>query len=109
MELHTFSSLTSNFLKEYEGTMDEADKAIVYFSPEVVAHKKLEPISNDEIRIAFDRADIEVVNDTERMQDVLLNLNMENSNLLLMSSGNFGGIKIDEFSKRISANVDSKL
>ena len=32
MELHTFSSLTAEFLKQYAGTMDNADVPFVYFS-----------------------------------------------------------------------------
>src|SRR5690606_31894107 len=53
MELHTFSSLKKDFLPQYNGAMEEADIALVYFSPEVVAHKKLEIISAETVEKAF--------------------------------------------------------
>jgi UDP-N-acetylmuramate: L-alanyl-gamma-D-glutamyl-meso-diaminopimelate ligase len=53
MELHTFSSLKKEFLPQYEGAMNQADEAIVYFSPEVVKHKKLEPITKGQVQKAF--------------------------------------------------------
>ena len=43
LELHTFSSLNPEFLPQYLGTMNAADEAWVYFSPDAVAHKKLKP------------------------------------------------------------------
>ena len=49
MELHTFSSLNKSFLKEYNGTMNEADMAIVFFSKEALKHKKLEDITPTDI------------------------------------------------------------
>ncbi len=50
LELHTFSSLNADFLPQYEATMLTADKAIVYFNPETVAHKKLPEISVDQVK-----------------------------------------------------------
>src|ERR1035437_4321590 len=53
MELHTFSSLNENFLKEYGGSMALADEAIVYFNPHTIEHKKLKPITEEQVKQAF--------------------------------------------------------
>lgn len=101
MELHTFSSLSESFLKQYAGTMDEADVAYVYFSPAAVAHKKLPPISTKMIYDAFGRADLHVFDDSRKLTDSLISLDWDNSVLLLMSSGNFDGINLNEFGEKI--------
>jgi UDP-N-acetylmuramate: L-alanyl-gamma-D-glutamyl-meso-diaminopimelate ligase len=36
LELHTYSSLNAAFLKEYEGALDAADVAVVFYSPDAV-------------------------------------------------------------------------
>ncbi len=63
LELHTFSSLSVDFLPLYEATMQAADKAIVYFNPETVAHKKLPEISVDQVKDAFNQPDLWVYSD----------------------------------------------
>jgi len=94
MELHTFSSLNEEFLKQYKGCMDEPDLAIVYFSPEAIAHKKLAPITTEQVHTAFNREDLLVFTDAEKLKIYLKSLNWENQNLLMMSSGTFEGMKI---------------
>ncbi len=101
MELHTFSSLTEEFLKQYAHTMDEADVAIVYFSPAAVRHKKLPPIHPEAIFNAFQRDDLQVFDNSETLTDRLLSMNWGNSVLLLMSSGNFDGINLNQFGEKI--------
>ena len=99
MELHTFSSLNEKFLEQYKGCMDEPDKAIVYFSPESIAHKKLNPITKQQVHTAFNREDLLVFTDIKELEKHLKSLNLYNQNLLLMSSGNFNGI---DFKKLIT-------
>jgi len=96
IELHTFSSLNEEFLKQYKGCMDEPDTAIVYFSPEAIAHKKLEPITNEQIHNAFNREDLLIFTDSEELEKYLKSLAWRNQNLLMMSSGNFNGINFTE-------------
>ncbi len=95
MELHTFSSLNEEFLKEYTGSMDKPDTAIVYFSPSAIAHKKLEPITPQQVLTAFGRNDLLVFTDSEKLETYLNNLNWENTNLLMMSSGTFEGMNLE--------------
>lgn len=91
MELHTYSSLNKNFLSQYIGAMDDADIACVYYSPEVVAHKRLPAISEAEVKSAFGRADLVVFTNNAALQAHLDSIDKSNSVLLLMSSGNWGG------------------
>lgn len=94
MELHTFSSLNKAFLHHYEGAMNQADIAIVYFSPEVIAHKRLPEIDADDVKKAFGRPDLLVFTNTASLQAFLDDQVKENLVQLMMSSGNFGGIRI---------------
>jgi len=96
LELHTYSSLNSEFLKEYENALDAADEAIVFYSPNAVAIKKLEEVSEQQIFEAFKRNDLKVFTNPEGFKKHLFNLNLDNSALLLMSSGNYGGLDFDE-------------
>jgi len=101
LELHTFSSLNADFLPLYEATMMAADKAIVYFNPETVAHKKLPEITRDQINAAFKQPDLWVYNDAEKLLKDLLNSGWKGSNLLIMTSGNFDGQDLETLAKSI--------
>ena len=101
MELHTFSSLKKEFLPQYKGAMDAADEAIVYFNHDVVAHKKLDPITAEDVKNAFGGG-VEVYTDSVALKQLLLERNMNNSALLMMSSGNFDGIDYDSFSLELT-------
>jgi len=94
MELHTFSSLNEEFLQQYKGCMDEPDIAIVYFSPEAIAHKKLESITTKQVYSAFAREGLLVFTDSKKLEEHLQQLDWKNQNLLMMSSGNFDNIDI---------------
>ncbi|MCQ2283617.1 MAG: Mur ligase domain-containing protein [Bacteroidales bacterium] len=101
MELHTFSSLTEAFLAQYAGAMDAADTAIVYFSPEAIRLKKLPPISSEMIMKAFGRADLLVYNDSKLLKEKLLAFDFKDAVFLMMSSGDFNGINVNELGEKI--------
>ncbi len=101
MELHTFSSLNATFLPHYKGTMNTADMAMVYYNPETIRHKRLEMINTDQVKNAFDHPNCRVYNDADKIRSDLSKLNLENANLLLMTSGNFSGIDFKNFSKEL--------
>lgn len=104
MELHTFSSLNKEFLQEYDGAMDTADEALVYFNPHTIAHKKLAPISAEEVKAAFGGNDnLQVFTDSKALQEKLKAMSWEGKNLLLMSSGNFDGINLEQFADQLVA------
>ena len=102
LELHTYSSLNAEFLSEYNGALDTADEAIVFYSPSAVAIKKLEEISEQQIFDAFKRKDLKVFTNPNDFKTYLFNLNLDNSVLLLMSSGNYGGLDFDEIKTLIN-------
>jgi len=81
--------------------MQDADIALVYFSPEVISHKKLEPISPELVKENFGTNNVIVFTNTKDFIEKLENTTWENTNLLLMSSGNFDGINLNEFAKKL--------
>lgn len=101
MELHTFSSLMADFLPQYNGCMQEADVALVYFNPKVIEHKQLTPITAQEVRQAFGSSNVEVFTDSQAMQARLQSMDYKNTALLMMTSGTFDGIDIPAFAKQL--------
>jgi len=101
MELHTFSSLNKTFLQEYKDSMAAADEAYVYYSNHTLEHKKLAPISPEEVRAAFGSDNVTVFNDSDELFDMLNQKDWENLVLLLMSSGNFDGKDLNAFGESI--------
>lgn len=102
LELHTYSSLNPTFLKEYAQSLNPADEAVVYFSKEAEEIKKLEVLTKQQVYEAFEREDLQVFTDPDEFQNYLQNLNYENKALLLMSSGNYGGLDFKDFRKWIN-------
>ena len=118
MELHTFSSLTQEFLQQYRGTMDEADVRCVYFSQHALQLKKLPPLDPEEVKAAFEGTPsgtqasrlhaaetaahpVEVFTDSTAMVAKVKALEWKNSNLLMMSSGNFDGIDFNQLAEEV--------
>ncbi len=101
MELHTFSSLNKEFLAQYNGAMQYADKAFVYFSPKTLAHKKLTAISPEEVKEAFATDNVTVYTDSNNLIKDLKAMDWKNKNLLMMSSGNFDGVDFLELSNEL--------
>ena len=101
MELHTFSSLNKSFLDQYNGTMQEADLAFVYFNKKTLKHKKLDDLSAEDVKKAFAGENVTVLNSSKEMVNCLLKMKWEQQNLLLMSSGNFDGIQFTELAEKI--------
>jgi len=102
MELHTFSSLNKEFLDQYKGSMDSADVAIVFFSEQALAHKKLESISKKQVLDAFGNENVKVFNNNQVLLEYLSNIEWKNKNLLMMSSGTFDGLSWSELSDKIN-------
>ena len=109
MELHTFSSLMADFLPQYKGCMAEADVAYVYFNPKVIEHKRLTPITKEEVRDAFGTKNVEVFTESEAMLEAVrkevtgygLQVTGQGIALLMMSSGTFDGVNVKEFAEEL--------
>ena len=104
MELHTFSSLKKEFLPHYLNSMAKADVALVYYNPEVVRHKKLEAITNEQVLEGFG-GNVVVTNKTSEVLDFIYNQDISNSVLLMMSSGTFDGINYEELGNELIGNL----
>ena len=98
LELHTYSSLNPEFLKEYEGALDAADVAVVFYSPDAVKIKQLDEITAEQIGKAFNREDLIIYTNPAAFKEYLFHLKYDTEGiaLLLMSSGNYGGLNFDE-------------
>ncbi len=96
LELHTYSSLNAEFLKEYKGALDAADVAVVYYSPHAVEIKKLKEVTHEQIANAFERDDLIIYTNPDDFKNFLFSQNFDNKALLLMSSGNYGGLDFNE-------------
>jgi UDP-N-acetylmuramate: L-alanyl-gamma-D-glutamyl-meso-diaminopimelate ligase len=103
LELHTYSSFNPEFLKEYKATLDNADTAVVFYLPESVKIKRLSAVSSAQIGEAFDRDDLVIFTEAEAFRDYLFQQNFEDSVLLLMSSGNYGGLDLAALKQKILA------
>jgi UDP-N-acetylmuramate: L-alanyl-gamma-D-glutamyl-meso-diaminopimelate ligase len=101
LELHTYSSLNAEFLKEYKGALDAADVAVVFYSPHAVEIKKLEKVTQEQIATAFKREDLIIYTNPEEFKAFLFSQNFENTSLLLMSSGNYGGLDFEAVKRLI--------
>jgi len=95
-ELHTFSSLNSDFINEYKNTLNRADTSIVYFSKTTLESKKMQKIDFKDIVNAFNNSGLIVFDDPLKLKEYLFSLNYNKSVLLMMSSGSFGNIQFDE-------------
>ncbi len=104
MELHTFSSLSENFLDEYRDSMSLADEAIVYFNPHTLSHKKLKSISEEQVKQAFGGSNLIVITDSKLMEEKFKAMNWEGKNLLMMSSGTFDGINFKQLGESMLSN-----
>lgn len=95
LELHTYSSLNAEFLKEYKGALNAADVAVVFYSPHAVEIKKLEAVTHEQIAKAFERDDLIIYTNPDDFKSFLFKQNFDDKALLLMSSGNYGGLDFE--------------
>lgn len=96
LELHTYSSLNAEFLSEYKGALDNADKAVVFYSLHAVKIKQLAEVTHQQIADAFEREDLIIYTNPKAFKEFLFQQNLEKTALILMSSGNYGGLNFDE-------------
>jgi len=96
LELHTYSSLNAEFLGEYQGALDKADKAVVFYSPHAVKIKQLDEVTTAQIGAAFGRKDLMMFTNPAEFKAFLFSQNLEQTALVLMSSGNYGGLDFEE-------------
>ena len=102
LELHTYSSLNAEFLKEYKLALHHADVAVVFYSPKALALKGLDTVSETQIHEAFDQQNLNVFTQPKAFEAFLKSQDFNQSSVLLMSSGNYGGLDLDDFKNYIN-------
>jgi UDP-N-acetylmuramate: L-alanyl-gamma-D-glutamyl-meso-diaminopimelate ligase len=103
LELHTFSSLNKDFLPQYAKTMNAAQQAIVYFDPHTLAMKRMPALTEETVERAFEHPALEVVTTAEALAAILGGMAWNERNLLLMSSGKFGGLDVQAVARQATA------
>ena len=96
LELHTYSSLNPTFLPEYKNTLEPAEEKYIFIDDHALRIKNLPPISDDSVWNSFNDRNIKIVRKPEELKNKIVNLNRNDLNLLFMSSGNLGGLNIQE-------------
>lgn len=71
------------------------------FSHHALALKRLPDLTAEEVRTAFADERLRIYNDSAKMQEDLLSMDYRNKNLLLMSSGNFDGLDMEELARKV--------
>ena len=102
LELHTYSSLNEQFLSQYRGAMDPADKAAVFYSRHALELKRLPELPEEKVVAGFGKEGLAVINEKEELLAWLTQQSYENVTLLLMSSGNYDGLDIVTFAHQIT-------
>lgn len=101
LELHTYSSLNATFIKQYKDSLNAADTAVVFYTPEALKIKKLDSLTKSQIKEAFAREDLIIYTEAEEFSDFILNLELDHTTLLLMSSGDYGGLDLEKLKSRL--------
>jgi UDP-N-acetylmuramate: L-alanyl-gamma-D-glutamyl-meso-diaminopimelate ligase len=102
LELHTYSSLNEEFMHEYNGAMDKADVAIVFYSKHALELKRMPNLSKDKVAKGFAKEGLLVMTDKNELWNWLQQQSFANSDLLLMSSGNYDGLDMLTFAQSIT-------
>ncbi|MDF1696654.1 MAG: Mur ligase family protein [Saprospiraceae bacterium] len=89
LELHTFSSLNKDFIPQYKGALAAADEAVVFFSSHALKMKNMPELENDFIHEVFEHSNLKVISEKDELKEHLSQINVNETNLLLMTSGNF--------------------
>jgi UDP-N-acetylmuramate: L-alanyl-gamma-D-glutamyl-meso-diaminopimelate ligase len=102
LELHTYSSLNEAFMKEYEGVMDKADWAAVFYSRHALEIKRMPELPKESVENGFHKKGLAVINERKELEDWLYSNDYKNAVVVFMSSGNYDGLDTELFAKQIT-------
>lgn len=97
LELHTYSSLNKEFMYQYKGALEKTDTAVVFYSKHALEIKGLPELPESYVVEGFDKNGLLVMTDKNELEKWLRVQNYSNTNLVLMSSGNYDGIDLPSF------------
>lgn len=103
LELHTFSSLNEAFMQEYNGALNNADEAAVFYSKHALELKRLPELKTEAVQAGFAKPGLVVINERKALEAWLQNRDFTNSVVLFMSSGNYDGFDVAAFAGTITA------
>lgn len=95
LELHTYSSLNPDFMGEYHDSLAPADIRYIYLNDHAFKIKQMDPVSDKVVKDKFHDDSIIILRKHEDLSEILENLEIKNLNLLMMSSGDFGGLDLN--------------
>ncbi len=98
-ELHTYSSLSEVFVNHYSHCLDDCDKAVVFYDYHAVALKRLEKMTDERIKVAFSRDDLQVVHTKDELVALLMKEKTDSVVAGFLSSGDFNGLTTDDLKK----------
>jgi UDP-N-acetylmuramate: L-alanyl-gamma-D-glutamyl-meso-diaminopimelate ligase len=104
LELHTYSSLNEAFMKEYEGVMDKADWAAVFYSRHALEIKRMPDLPKQTVENGFDKKGLAVINERKELENWLYSNDYKNAVVVFMSSGNYEGLDTELFAKQITGS-----
>ncbi|MCZ2394460.1 MAG: Mur ligase domain-containing protein [Chitinophagales bacterium] len=94
LELHTYSSLQKDFIIQYKNSLNLGNHACVYIDNEALKLKKKDAIEADWLKEQFGREDLYIPSSPEDIQVWIQNQIQNNTVILLMSSGHWGGLEL---------------
>lgn len=95
LELHTYSSLQKDFIEQYKNSLNLGDAACVYIDNEALKLKRREPIDSEWLKVQFNHPDLYIPKDASGLEHWLLPKIQENTVVLMMSSGHWGGLVLN--------------
>lgn len=98
-ELHTYSSLNKDFLPQYKHSMNDAEEAVVFFSPHALSLKRLDSLSPTEVAQAFAHPRLHIFTQAEDLKNFILSRRSDYAHVLMMSSGNWDGLNLEELAQ----------
>jgi UDP-N-acetylmuramate: L-alanyl-gamma-D-glutamyl-meso-diaminopimelate ligase len=105
LELHTYSSLNEAFMNEYNGALQAADEAAVFYSKHALELKRMPELKEEAVQKGFGKSGLAVLNERSQLETWLSEKDFHNAVVLFMSSGNYDGFDILKFSKNTAAPV----
>jgi UDP-N-acetylmuramate: L-alanyl-gamma-D-glutamyl-meso-diaminopimelate ligase len=104
LELHTYSSLNEAFMKEYEGVMDKADWAAVFYSRHALEIKRMPDLPKETVENGFNKKGLAVINERKELENWLYSNDYKKAVVVFMSSGNYDGLDTELFAKQITGS-----
>lgn len=101
LELHTYSSLNEAFMTEYNGALQSADEAAVFYSRHALELKRMPDLPADAVRRGFGQEELAVFNERPALEEWLQARDYDGAVVVFMSSGNYDGFDAEAFAKRI--------